>query len=60
VLLGKLKSAYLLAVKTADVNMVKRILEEATLISDTATSKLCAKYLELANQSSTSDAASQK
>lgn len=50
IFLGKLKAAYLLAVKTSDVNMVRRILDEANAINDTSTMKLCGKYLDLATQ----------
>lgn len=51
ILLGKLKAAYLLAVKTSDKNMVRKIMEEAITINDTSTAKLCAKYLDLAASS---------
>ena len=44
----KLKSAYLVAVKATSKDLVKKILVEAEKDQDTATAKLCTKYLDQA------------
>ena len=48
---GKLKSAYLLAVKANDRSKVKRILEEADLKGFTTEKRLCEKWLALSPES---------
>ena len=45
-LCGKLKSAYLVAVKTERVNDVKRILESAEKGGQTAVKSICEKWLQ--------------
>ena len=44
----KLKSAYLVALKATSKDLVKKILVEAEKDQDTATAKLCTKYLDQA------------
>eukprot|EP01087_Luapelamoeba_hula_P024804 TRINITY_DN9571_c0_g1_i1.p1 TRINITY_DN9571_c0_g1~~TRINITY_DN9571_c0_g1_i1.p1 ORF type:complete len:900 (+),score=149.53 TRINITY_DN9571_c0_g1_i1:278-2701(+) len=45
ILSNKLKSAYLLAVKAADIALVEQILQEAKRVNDKGVYDLCAKYL---------------
>ncbi len=49
---GKLKAAYLLAVKLADLELIRALLAEAERVQSKNVVALCLKYLETRNNSS--------
>jgi hypothetical protein len=55
ILCGKLKSAYLAAVKMANKDLVRKIFTEAALANEKNIVKLCAKYLEIGDPTAPTD-----